>query len=174
MSIPFAKQLARRAPEELDDDAYFADLAAGAVAPASELPDPNERPGTAGRSAAEPATAPAPRQTMRPWRHRSKRPAAGRRWRPRRIHAVAAAVLVAVLAVIAAGSERRVTGPAGAADPANGTPAVGGAADLRLAWRGPSDRRPRELTLGGRLTVAPGRTPVVGARLDVLAGDQAG
>jgi len=87
---------------------------------------------------------------------------------------LSAVAVAAVIVLIAAASDRPVAGPARAGGPANGTPAVAGAADLRLGWRAPSDSRPRELTLGGRLTVGGNRTPVVGAGLDVLAGDQAG
>jgi len=97
-----------------------------------------------------------------------------RTWRPRRAHVVSAVAVLAVIAAVSAGSDRPAAGPAAARGPFNGAPAVRGPADLRLGWRAPSGARPRQLTLGGRLTAGPGRTPIGGARLDVLAGDQGG
>jgi len=218
--------------EELDDDGYFADLAAGTATPASALGDPDEPAGTAGRKATQAPPAPPVARRPRPRRERgrargldrlkggpralekararllSSREAMGagaaeesaekvleqehvrkdrggeserrveakplRRWRPRKSHVVSAVAVVAIIVVISAGSDRPAGGPAKASGAANGAPAVIGDADLRLAWRGPTDARPHELTLGGRLTAGPDRTPIAGARLDVLAGDQAG
>jgi hypothetical protein len=231
----------------LDDDAYFADLAAGTATPASALPDPDERPGTAARTHSTPAPRRLPQTRPKPRRRRhrfaekprprtglkhalatlnpsprtdrpehahtnlsdpqpaSRDPAAhepaehpsepltghdgadratvevsgGERlrrlaWRPRVTQILAAVAVVGVIATITAGSGRPAAGPAKARGASNGVPEVAGAADLRLGWRSPTDARPRELTLGGRLTVGPKCAPVAAALLDVLAGDQAG